>query len=72
MAAGEVLRVPTYDELMWPALEALKAMGGSASNEELLTKIIELEKIPESIQSFLHTDHRQTSSATISHGLKLT
>jgi restriction system protein len=33
---------------------------GSASNEELLAKIIQLEKIPENIQSFLHTDHRQT------------
>jgi hypothetical protein len=46
MSAGEAPRVPTYDELMWPALKALKAMGGSASNEELLAKIIELEKIP--------------------------
>jgi restriction system protein len=45
---------------MWPALKALKAMGGSASNEELLAKIIEPEKIPENIQSYLHTDHRQT------------
>jgi restriction system protein len=60
MSAGEAPRVPTYDELMWPALKALKAMGGSASNEELLAKIIELEKIPERIQSYLHTDHRQT------------
>lgn len=58
MATGEAPRVPTYDELMWPALKALKAMGGSTSNEELLAKIIELEKIPESIQSYLHTDHR--------------
>jgi restriction system protein len=60
MAAGEAPRVPTYDELMWPALKALKAMGGSGSNEELLAKIIQLKKIPESIQSYLHTDHRQT------------
>jgi hypothetical protein len=28
MAAGEAPRVPTYDELMWPALKALNAMGG--------------------------------------------
>jgi restriction system protein len=60
MSAGEAPRVPTYDELMWPALKALKAMGGSASNEELLAKIIELEKIPERIQSYLHADHRLT------------
>ncbi len=52
--------VPTFDELMWPVLKALKAMGGSASNEELLAKVIELEHIPEDIASFLHVDHRQT------------
>jgi restriction system protein len=53
-------RVPTCDELMWPTLKALKSMGGSAANEELLAKITELEKIPENIQTFIHTDHRQT------------
>lgn len=52
--------VPTFDELMWPVLKALKAMGGSASNEELLAKVIELEQIPEDVASFLHVDHRQT------------
>jgi restriction system protein len=45
---------------MWPALNALKAMGGSASNEELLARIIELENIPENIQTSMHADHRQT------------
>src|SRR4051812_24914921 len=52
--------VPTFDELLWPTLKALKAMGGSASNEELLAKVIELERIPEPVASFLHTDNRQT------------
>jgi restriction system protein len=47
---------------MWPTLKALKAMGGSASNEELLAKVIELEGIPEDVASFLHTDNRQTRS----------
>lgn len=52
--------VPTFDRLMWPTLKALKAMGGSASNEELLAKVIELEHIPEDVASFIHTDNRQT------------
>ena len=52
--------VPTFDKLMGPTLRALKAMGGSASNEELLSKIIELEQIPPDIQAIQHTDHRQT------------
>lgn len=52
--------VPTFDRLMWPCLKALKAMGGSASNDELLAKVIELEKVPEDVASFIHTDNRQT------------
>jgi restriction system protein len=52
--------VPPYHRLMWPTLKALKAMGGSASNEELLAKVVELEGYPENVQSYLHVDHRQT------------
>jgi len=52
--------VPSYDELMWPTLRALKAMGGSGTNEELLNKIIELDKVPPEIQAVQHTDRRQS------------
>ena len=54
------MSAPTFDALMWPALKALKAMGGSGTNEELLGKIIELENIPPEIQAIEHTDHRQS------------
>lgn len=52
--------VPSFDQLMWPCLKALKVMGGSASNDELLAKVIELEKVSEDVASFIHTDNRQT------------
>lgn len=52
--------VPSFDRLMWPCLNALKAMDGSASNDELLAKVIELERIPEIAASLIHTDGRQT------------
>jgi restriction system protein len=52
--------VPTFDALMWPTLQALKEMGGSANNEELLAKVIELANIPPDVQAVEHTDHRQT------------
>jgi restriction system protein len=54
------VEVPSFDELMWPTLQALKAMGGSATNEELLAKIIELEAYPPEVQAFQHSDNRQT------------
>lgn len=52
--------VPTFDELMYPALQALIGTGGSASNQELLEKVIEIENIPEDVQNIIHTDHRQS------------
>lgn len=48
-------QVPGFDKLMWPAMCALKQMGGSASHQELLDKVIELAKIPEDVQNISHT-----------------
>jgi restriction system protein len=52
-------KVPTFDELTWPALVAMKEFGGSANHEELLEKLIEVERIPEVVQNVMHTE-RQT------------
>jgi restriction system protein len=52
--------VPSYDSLLWPTLVALRATGGSASNDELLTKVTEIAGVPEDIASIIHLDNRQT------------
>jgi restriction system protein len=52
--------VPTFDQLMPPTLRALRGLGGSATNEELLQKVIELEAIPDEVASVKHSDERQT------------
>ncbi|MFZ2060913.1 MAG: restriction endonuclease [Candidatus Binatus sp.] len=44
-------KVPTFDEMMWPTLQALKETGGSASNQELLTRVGQLMAIPEEVQN---------------------
>lgn len=49
------VQVPSYDQLMWPTLKALKALGGSASIQELLDKIVELENFSEDVQKAPHT-----------------
>jgi restriction system protein len=59
-ADHSALRVPTYDRLMWPTLKALRAMGGSATNEELLSKIIEQEAVPPEIAAVQHVDQSQS------------
>lgn len=60
MSNGALNAVPSFDQLMWPTLRALKVMGGSATNEELLAKIIELEALPPQVQSVPHSDNRRT------------
>jgi restriction system protein len=51
-------KVPPYDKLMWPVLMAIRALGGSATNDELLEKVIELEQIPDVVQNVMHTEHQ--------------
>jgi len=60
MGDEATLEVPSFDELMWPTLQALKAMGGSATNEELLAEVIQLQAYPPEVQACQHSDNRQT------------
>lgn len=55
------LHIPKYQELLYPCLKALKALGGSGTNEEILDKACELEKYSDDIQKAQHLDHRQTA-----------
>lgn len=50
----------TFDELMWPTLVALKALGGSGSNEEIVDKIIEIESVPIEKQNEMSTSGNMT------------
>jgi restriction system protein len=53
-------KVPTFDEMIWPTLQALKETGGSASNQELLARVLQLMKIPEAVQIIPHGDGPRT------------
>jgi restriction system protein len=44
-------KLPHRNELMGPTVEAIKALGGSASNEEIVTKLISLLGIPDELAS---------------------
>jgi restriction system protein len=50
--------VPTYDRLIYPTVNALKHLGGSGSNEEILDAVIEVESFPSSIVEVRHKDGR--------------
>lgn len=44
-------KLPHRNELMKPIVDAIKALGGSASNEEIVTKVIQLLGIPDELAS---------------------
>lgn len=48
-------KMPTFDALMNPLLNALFALGGSGSIDEIYDKVIEIEQISEEILSVLHS-----------------
>ena len=43
-----------YDDLINPALQALKELGGSGTNEEINTKVIEIAHVPSEQLDILH------------------
>jgi restriction system protein len=56
-----VQAVPKYSALLYPTLKAIKALGGSGSNDEILDKVCELEKYSDAIQKIQHSDNRRSS-----------
>ena len=48
-------KIPRFDSLMNPLLNALFALGGSGSVDEIYEKVLELEKIDEEISSIPHS-----------------
>ncbi len=48
--------VPSYVELLWPTLQAIRAIGDSGSIEEIVEKVVELEGFTEAQQSVPHGD----------------
>jgi len=55
--------VPTFDKMMWPALRALKESGDSASNQELLDRVIQIMALPEDVLAVPHRDGPTTEVA---------
>ena len=49
-------RMPKYDALMIPTLAALKALGGSASNDELFDRVVADLRLPDAIRDAPHGD----------------
>ena len=51
-------KIPTFDSLMNPLLNALLALGGSGSIDEIYEKVLEQEKIDERVSSIPHNPEK--------------
>ena len=47
-------RIPRYSSLILPTFKALKALGGSGNNEEILNRIIRDLNIPDEVADISH------------------
>jgi|SRR5271165_5656477 len=52
--------VPQYHELLWPALQALAELGGSASIGEIVETVIKRENFSDAQQAVLHNNGPET------------
>jgi restriction system protein len=57
MPEGEV---PQYNEMLWPVLQAVSGLGGSASIGEIVEEVIKRESFSEEQQAVLHNDGPET------------
>jgi restriction system protein len=55
-----VVEVPKYHELLWPALQAVSELGGSASINEIAETVVKREGFSDAQQSVLHHDGPET------------
>ena len=53
-------QMPTYEGLLWPTLKALESIGGSASIQELSSRVAMDMTLPDEILDVLHKDGPQT------------
>lgn len=54
------IEVPRYNRLLWPVLQAVSELGGSASIDEIVETVIKREGFTVEKQSVLHNDGPQT------------
>lgn len=54
------VEVPQYHELLWPALQAVSELGGSASIGEMVETVVKREGFTDEQQSVLHNDGPET------------
>ena len=61
-SSGFLMKMPTFDELMLPTLEALESLGGSGSIAEIADKVIQALQLPDAITSQRHNPDKSSQT----------
>lgn len=59
---NDTSKMPTFDQMMNPVLQALFALGGSGTISEIDDKVIEIMKLPEEIQNIPHNPEKSSKT----------
>ena len=57
--------LPTYSELMYPTVRAVKALGGSASSREITDRVIEAEGFTDDVLALVYDNRDREESVLI-------
>lgn len=52
--------VPSYRDLLWPTLQAVREIGDSGTIEEIVEKVTQIEDFPDAVQAVPHGDGPRT------------
>ena len=58
-------RIPRYNKLIMPAFTALKELGGSGTNDEILNQVIKDLNIPDEVADITHMGRLTRASCPI-------
>ena len=61
------VHIPKYHDLLWPVLNAVKALGGSGSNQEIYDKVVELEGFSEEQQDFFDPKSKNSTQPKLEY-----
>ncbi len=56
------MKIPSYDSMMNPMLQALHELGGSGTISEIDSKVVEILNLPEDLQNIPHDPEKSTKS----------
>ncbi len=56
------MKIPTFDEFMFPVIKSLRNLGGSGSNDEIYDEVVKLGKFDDRVLNVLHNPEKSSQT----------